>query len=206
MLASVVKPSSGHRLSAPNRRRQILGVAIPVFARAGYAGATTRAVAAAAGVTEPVLYRHFADKAALFRATLREATARLTHPLGEAIAGAPDARGRIEALAAALPGLLTTHPDELRILCGAAASHADAAQTAATRAALQRLLRLLGAALQPSALRPGVDTVTAASFLLQVGLGAVLLRPAGLAPVERQGFSERIVAMLTTALLRPERA
>lgn len=54
------------RLSAPERRRQILEVAAAVFAERGYRGATTAELAAAAGVSEPILYRHFASKRDLF--------------------------------------------------------------------------------------------------------------------------------------------
>ncbi len=200
----MVKSAPGVRLDARSRRQQVLAAAIPVFARGGFAGATTREIAAAVGVTEPVLYRHFAGKAALFRAVLREVSVRLAAPLEAAVATAADPRGRIEALAATLPTLLDTRADELRILCGAAASHADTAQTAATRAALTRLLRLLAKAVGPRALRHGVDTETAASFLLQVGLGSVLLRPVGMAPLARKGFTDRVVGLVTSALLRPE--
>ena len=44
------------RLPAGERREALLAAALPVFAVRGYEGATTRDLAAAAGVTEPVLY------------------------------------------------------------------------------------------------------------------------------------------------------
>lgn len=39
---------------------------MPLFARRGFDGVTTREIAAAAGVSEPILYRHFPSKEALF--------------------------------------------------------------------------------------------------------------------------------------------
>ena len=56
------------RLRPADRRAVILGAALDVFASAGYDRASMRAVAAAAGVTTPVLYDHFASKAELFAA------------------------------------------------------------------------------------------------------------------------------------------
>jgi AcrR family transcriptional regulator len=52
------------------RRAAILDAAAAVFAAIGYEGATTARLATAAGVTEPVLYRHFRDKEQLYCQTL----------------------------------------------------------------------------------------------------------------------------------------
>jgi AcrR family transcriptional regulator len=54
------------RLSAEERRQVIERQAGRLFARAGYAGVTLDDVAAAAGVTKPMVYRHFASKKALY--------------------------------------------------------------------------------------------------------------------------------------------
>ncbi len=50
------------RLSAQQRRVSLLTAATQVFAAEGYAGASIREIAEAAGVTIPVLYDHFASK------------------------------------------------------------------------------------------------------------------------------------------------
>lgn len=70
-------------VSAPTRRPQararetgekILAAALKEFAEHGFAGASTRAVAAAAGVQHPLVNYHFKNKEGLWRAVL-EATA-----------------------------------------------------------------------------------------------------------------------------------
>jgi AcrR family transcriptional regulator len=61
------------RLSAEERRAAVLECACHVFAKGGYQGATTAEIARGAGVTEPILYRHFASKRDLYLACLREA-------------------------------------------------------------------------------------------------------------------------------------
>jgi AcrR family transcriptional regulator len=58
------------RLSANERRDVILRVAGERFARDGYAATRLDDIAAAAGVTKPVVYRHFASKQALYLALL----------------------------------------------------------------------------------------------------------------------------------------
>ena len=45
----------------------LMDAALQVFVRRGFARATTREIAATAGVAEGTIYRHFADKHALFR-------------------------------------------------------------------------------------------------------------------------------------------
>lgn len=56
------------RMSAEARRAAIVAAVAPVFARRGFEGATTRQLAAAAGVSEALLYRHFPSKEDLYRA------------------------------------------------------------------------------------------------------------------------------------------
>jgi TetR/AcrR family transcriptional regulator len=61
---------SSSRLAAPDRRRQLLEAALDLFSRKGFQGATTKEIAAAAGVTEAIVFRHFPNKQALYNAVL----------------------------------------------------------------------------------------------------------------------------------------
>jgi len=54
------------RLPAAARRRQLLDVALECFATSGYHATSLSEIAAAAGVTKPVLYQHFHSKRELF--------------------------------------------------------------------------------------------------------------------------------------------
>ena len=54
-------------------RERLLGAARAVFAAKGYQAATTREIAARAGVAELTLFRHFSSKQGLFEALLEQA-------------------------------------------------------------------------------------------------------------------------------------
>ena len=54
------------RLTAKDRRQQILEVAFGLFASKGYDGATTREIAEEAGINEALLFRHFSSKENLY--------------------------------------------------------------------------------------------------------------------------------------------
>ena len=57
-------------MSGEDRRRQLIEVAIDLFSKKGFGGTTTREIAAAAGVTEAIIFRHFATKQDLYTAIL----------------------------------------------------------------------------------------------------------------------------------------
>ncbi|PXY18410.1 TetR/AcrR family transcriptional regulator [Prauserella flavalba] len=70
------------RLPRAQRREQLLDAATRAFARSGYAATGLDDVAAEAGVTHVILYRHFASKAELYLAVLDRACARLSQDVG----------------------------------------------------------------------------------------------------------------------------
>jgi TetR/AcrR family transcriptional regulator len=57
-------------MAAEDRRRQLIETAMDLFSQKGFAGTTTREIAAAAGVTEAIIFRHFATKQDLYMAIL----------------------------------------------------------------------------------------------------------------------------------------
>lgn len=55
------------RLDGDERRKAIVRAAVPLFARNGFAGTTTRELAEAAGISEALLFKHFPSKQLLYR-------------------------------------------------------------------------------------------------------------------------------------------
>ena len=60
------------RLSAQDRRQQIMQVATGLFARQGFQGTTTRQIAEEAGINEALLFRHFPSKENLYCTLIEE--------------------------------------------------------------------------------------------------------------------------------------
>ena len=71
------------RMKSEERRAAIVRSAIHLFAEKGFRGATTRELAAAAGVTEPVLYQHFRAKTDLYSAIIEAKAAEVSEHAGE---------------------------------------------------------------------------------------------------------------------------
>lgn len=91
------------RLRASERKRQLLETAADLFARFGYHGTTTKALADAAGITEPILYRHFKNKLDLFTTLIREISREVIAAWRERFAAAGSPEERLHVLLNANP-------------------------------------------------------------------------------------------------------
>src|SRR6185436_10933202 len=94
------------RMRSADRRRQLLQVAADLFARLGYRGTTTSELAKAAGITEPILYRHFDNKLNLFVTLVDEVGRDVISDWQQKLDGVDDPRKRLEIL---LGGNPSTH-------------------------------------------------------------------------------------------------
>lgn len=93
------------RLPATDRRAAIVDAALSVFSARTYSGATTAEIARAAGVTEPILYRHFGSKRELFLACVDEVWKRLREAVEDEIARERDPAGWVLAVPRAIAAL-----------------------------------------------------------------------------------------------------
>jgi AcrR family transcriptional regulator len=64
------QPLLGGRMAGEERRLQILRVAVRLFSQRGFRGTTTKEIAQAAGISEAMVFRHFATKEELYAAIL----------------------------------------------------------------------------------------------------------------------------------------
>ncbi len=94
---SATKP----RLTAEERRADVLECACGIFSKGSYRGTTTAEIARQAGVTEPILYRHFQSKRALYLACLDSAWADTRQMWERAVAAEPDPALWITAMGSA---------------------------------------------------------------------------------------------------------
>src|SRR5687767_9714514 len=84
-------------MSGDERRSQILQVAIRLFSQCGFSGTTTKEIAREAGVSEAMVFRHFATKSELYHAILdrKACEGELSNPfqaVGDAMAEKDDAK------------------------------------------------------------------------------------------------------------------
>src|SRR5690349_2075212 len=84
------------RMTAPERRTQILEVAAHEFADGGLRGASIDAIAGAAGITQPYVFRIFGSKKALFLEVVAGSFTQLT----ESMRTAAEGQDGLDALAA----------------------------------------------------------------------------------------------------------
>lgn len=130
--------ATGGRMPADERRRQIAAVATRLFSESGFRGTTTKEIAQAAGVSEAIIFRHFATKEELYSAIIdykscaglgadpsahAEATASGEHNLAEDICSLMgdamergDDRAVFEGLALAMMEHHQNDPELLRLL------------------------------------------------------------------------------------------
>jgi AcrR family transcriptional regulator len=94
------------RLPAAERRQALIETAIRVFSDGSYRGTTTAEIARAAGVSEPILYRHFSSKRELYLAALDHVWRRARESWEEALASTGNVA---EAFAAMGAGHVSVH-------------------------------------------------------------------------------------------------
>lgn len=100
------------------RSEQLLDVAERLFATSGYGATSIEGIAAAAGVTRPVVYGHFGSKEGIYLACLRRARAQLEEMLFGAMGTATDLRDQIRLGADAYFRFVENDPARWRVLFG----------------------------------------------------------------------------------------
>jgi AcrR family transcriptional regulator len=101
--------------SAELRRKQLLEAADRVVLRDG-PNASMNAIAAEAGITKPILYRHFGDKGGLYRALAERHTDALLDALRAALDAPAERRRRVEATLDTYLAAIEARPQVYRFL------------------------------------------------------------------------------------------
>ena len=117
------------RLTADERREEVIAAATVEFAAGGFAGTATEAIARRAGVSQPYVFQLFRTKKDLFLDTVRDSFARITQRFEES-AKAADAAGLdadqvLEAMGHAYIDMLVADRDQLRLQLHAYAACSD---------------------------------------------------------------------------------
>ncbi len=179
------------RMTAEARRAQLLHTAASVFSSRGYARATTKEIARAAGVTEPIIYRHFASKRDLFIALIRHAGEETLSMWRRHLRGASDPAERLSRLLGDNPMVTPEGRDAYRVLLQAITVSDDEQIHAAIQEHFHALHAFLTGELEKAQKSHRVTTRFDASLiawlLIDIGLGYGVLSALG---VEGHGQSE----------------
>ena len=116
-------PAGGRQRAAhlgPERRRPlVLDAALHLFVEHGYRGTSMEGIAAAAGVTKPVVYRCYPNKQELFRALLEREEQRLLESVSHAVPAELDPTDLEAVFTAGFSALFAaarSQPDSWRIV------------------------------------------------------------------------------------------
>jgi len=156
------------------RRASVLNAAIVEFARSGYAGTSTEAIATRAGISQPYLFRLFGTKKELFIATYSMVASRIEEAF---VAVAEELEGEEAMLAMGMAYLeLLQDPDLLQVqLHGFVAAAADPDIASACQDTFRRLWRLVDAAThaEPAVIREFFAQGMLCNVLAAIDLRAV---------------------------------
>jgi AcrR family transcriptional regulator len=144
------------RMSGPERRSQVLGIAAGEFADHGLHGASVEAVAHQAGITQAYVFRMFGTKKALFLELVGAAFDRFSDGMADAAAGARGL-GALSLMGAQYYELLADRTTLLLQLQGFAAC-GDSEVRDLVRARVGRMWDTVAG-------QTGLDPVTVKSFL-----------------------------------------
>ncbi|WP_202549051.1 TetR/AcrR family transcriptional regulator [Streptomyces sp. SID8352] len=100
------------RMSAEERRESVVRAAMAEFARGGYYGTSTEAIAKRVGVSQPYLFRLFPGKKAIFLAAAERCvddTVRMFREASEGLTG----EAALHAMSSAYLTVITEHPEQL---------------------------------------------------------------------------------------------
>ncbi len=167
------------RLKAPQRREQLIEVAGKLFAKWGYEATTTAAIAEAAGVTEPILYRHFDSKQELFVAIVRNVSEQTLAHWQEIIAGETDSAQQIRRIAEEFPSHVRQLADAYHVLHGALASSRDKKVLAVMKehyAAIEQFfVQIIERGQKAGIFRPHLDPSGPTWQLIMTGIGYAMV-------------------------------
>jgi len=187
------------RLKAAQRREQLIDVATKLFALGGFDATTTAAIASAAGVTEPILYRHFKSKQELFVAIVEEVSNATMDHWRELIAAESEPREQLRMICDALPPHIKRFEDEYHVLHGALSMSRDKKVLAVIREHYEQIEKFFMDIIQHGqklgSFRRDINAQSAAWQLITTGIGYAMIS-LNLQNLDKQMINEMISAIL----------
>jgi AcrR family transcriptional regulator len=197
-----VKPKS--RMRKADRKHQLMQRAKQLFVKLGYQHTTTQKIAQAAGVTEPVLYRHFSSKKTLFLEVLDDI--RLTTILRwqSETAKIGDPLQRLHAIVDLYLGSTREHALEFRIMHRSLVETDDAEIAECLRTfyldSEKMLAQVIREGQKAGVFRADFDARIGAWELIRTALGYTLTLPLGIPLYQEEGYVPRAIECMLRCL------
>jgi AcrR family transcriptional regulator len=196
------------RLTKGERKRQLLGQAKQLFAALGYHATTMGQIAAAAGVTETVLNRHFSSKQAVFVAILQEVRAATLERWSTETTSLTDPLAKLHAVTEMYLEAARVHAVHFQILHRALAESDDEEVIALLRGfyldSEALLARIISEGQQSGVFRRSLDPRVGAWELIRTALGYTLTLPLGIPLYAEPDYLTRAIDCLLHCLLKTD--
>jgi AcrR family transcriptional regulator len=201
-------PKIPARMRRAERKRQLLTHAKQLFVKLGYQSTTTALIAGAAGVSEPVLYRHFESKKALFLEVLqeiREATLTRWH---NETANLTDPLAKLHAIADMYLGTTREHALEFRIMHRTLVETDDEEIVSFLRTfyldSEALLAQVISEGQQTGVFRRSLDPRVGAWELIRTALGYTLTLPLGIPLYQESDYMAHAIECMLHCLLKTD--
>ncbi len=201
-------PKGPPRMRKAERKRQLVSHAKHLFVTLGYQATTTEKIAGAAGVSEPVLYRHFESKKALFLEVLREIREATITRWHAETSSVTDPLAKLHAIADMYLGTTREHAVEFRIMHRTLVETDDEEIVAFLRSFYLDSERLLAHVIsegqQSGVFRRSLDPRVGAWELIRTALGYTLTLPLGINIYTEPDYLSRAVECMLHCLLKTD--
>lgn len=193
------------RLRRSERKRQLLAQAKQLFVTLGYQHTTTEKIAQAAGVTEPVLYRHFANKKALFLEVLHEIRQATLHHWEAQTKALKHPLEKLHAVVDLFVGSTRERALEIRIMHRTLVESNDGEIVACLRAfyldSEKFLAQILRESQDAGLFRKDFDPRVGAWELIRSALGFTLTQPLGIPLYDDEAYQQKAIDCLLRGML-----
>lgn len=187
-----------------DRKRQLMQHAKQLFVTLGYQHTTTEKIAQAAGVTEPVLYRHFDSKKRLFLEVLDDIRLTTIRRWEAETAKIGPPLQRMHAIVDLYLGSTRAHALEFRIMHRTLVETDDEEIAACLRTFYLDSERMLAQVIregqQAGVFRADLDPRIGAWELIRTALGYTLTLPLGIPLYEEAGYVPKAIECMMTCL------
>jgi AcrR family transcriptional regulator len=200
--------SAAPRMRKADRKRQLLSHAKQLFVTLGYQDTTTEKIARAAGVTEPVLYRHFENKKALFLEVLHEIREATLNRWAEETVDLSDPLARLHRIMDMYLGTTREHALEYHIMHRTLLESNDEEISSFLRSfyldSQTLLAEVIAAGQQTGVFRRSLDPRVGAWELIRTALGYTLTLPLGIPLYDEPDYLARAIDCLLHCLLKTD--